>query len=84
MAVGVFSTARRRRNQEVSEIRRALRSGVSAEIEDDQAESAGLDDQIGGFERALGIAGAADPEQAVEADAGMRRQWRDRRSRRYR
>jgi len=43
-----------------------------AEIEDDEAEAAGLDDEIGDLERALGIAPAADPEETVEPDAGVR------------
>ena len=41
-----------------------------AEIEDDEAETAALDQQIGGFEGVLGVVGGTDPEEAVEADAG--------------
>ena len=43
-----------------------------AEIEENKTEAAGLDDKIGDFKRALGIASAAYPEEAVETDTGLR------------
>ena len=45
------------------------RRGI-AEIEDDETESAALDQQVGGFEGMLGIIGGTNPKQTVEVDAG--------------
>ena len=41
-----------------------------AEIQNDEAESTALDQQVGGFEGMLGIVGGTNPKQAVEVDAG--------------
>ena len=42
-----------------------------AEIEDDEAETAALNQQVGGFEGVLGVIGGANPKEAVEMDAGI-------------
>ena len=68
--VGVCSTARRRRNQEVSEMRRAVAGGVSPRSSATSAEAAALDQQVGRFERVLGVVAAAHPKQALQAHAG--------------
>ena len=41
-----------------------------AEVEHDDAESAGVEQVIGGFERVPGVVAAADPDQLRERDAG--------------
>ena len=60
--VGVCSTARRRRNQEVSEMRRALIGRRIAEIHGHHAEAAALDQQVGRLQGVLRIVAAAHPE----------------------
>jgi len=41
-----------------------------AEIEDDETESAALNQQIGSFEGMLGIVGGTNPKQTIEVDTG--------------
>ena len=41
-----------------------------AEVEHDGAESAGVEQRIGGFERVSGVVAAADPEELRERDSG--------------
>ena len=53
--VGLFSTARRSRNQEVREMRRAVAGGSIAQIERHQAEPATLNQQVGGLQGVLGV-----------------------------
>src|SRR6476469_900518 len=68
---GVFNGAAQAEPGRERNAAREAERGV-AEVEHHQAEAAGLDNKVGGFERAFCVRGAADPEEAVEVDAGGR------------
>ena len=69
--VGVFSTARRNRNQEVSEIRRACAGGVSPNPSRPPRNPA-LNQEIRRFQSVLGIFAGTNPNYAFQADPGRR------------
>ena len=59
-------------------MRRASRARNAGEIEGDDAETARLDDEVGGFEGFFGAAAATHPEKMGQMHAGIARRRGDR------
>ena len=71
-AVGVFSTARRSRYHDASEMRRAVSGAMSPRSITTRPNPPACSNRSVGFERMLGIAAAANPQQPLERHARCR------------